>query len=90
MNKIFANLLRVCFFTGPSAIGVKSTTTFVSTLASRPQEKEIPIPMLALIGAAVTIVSLNLFGTCSDCLIPGPRLAHGVEEWLAQAPVLLC
>ncbi|KAI0702729.1 hypothetical protein C8Q76DRAFT_632476, partial [Earliella scabrosa] len=52
-HDIFASIVKQCFFTGPHSLGVCFPDRFTSSLALHPDQKEIPIPMLALIGAAV-------------------------------------
>ncbi|TBU41222.1 hypothetical protein BD309DRAFT_868740 [Dichomitus squalens] len=52
---IVAALARHIAWTGPSAIAVRNPLQFTSSIHDSPQvnEKEIPMPMLALIGAAI-------------------------------------
>ncbi|KAI0373818.1 hypothetical protein BV20DRAFT_677628 [Pilatotrama ljubarskyi] len=45
--------LRACFFNGTSSFAAKHVSEFVSTFTSRPDEKEVPLVMLALVGTAI-------------------------------------
>ncbi|KAI0833358.1 hypothetical protein BC628DRAFT_1498791 [Trametes gibbosa] len=48
-----ATILRVCFFTGGGSFAHKHAKRFSSLSTARPNEIEIPAPMLALVGAAL-------------------------------------
>ncbi|KAI0649797.1 hypothetical protein C8Q79DRAFT_940804 [Trametes meyenii] len=52
-NPSIVAVLRACFFTGASSFGIRNLGRFSSTLNTRPDEKEILMPMLALIGASI-------------------------------------
>lgn len=80
---IFDSLLRNCFFSGPHSLGVRYSDRFTSTFPQLPDEKEIPVPMLALVGAAVSLnavsaLSLRLTDVVSHL---GPCLADRVKVW---------
>ncbi|KAI0738178.1 hypothetical protein C8Q80DRAFT_1114055, partial [Daedaleopsis nitida] len=52
-NPLLDAVLRTAFFTGQSSIANKHPYRFMSSLPQRPEEKEVPMAMLALVGAAV-------------------------------------
>ncbi|KAI0689213.1 hypothetical protein C8T65DRAFT_664229 [Cerioporus squamosus] len=52
-NEIYPAILHSCFFNGPTSLASKNAHRFVSSLDLRPDEKEIPIPMLAFVGTAI-------------------------------------
>ncbi|PIL31106.1 hypothetical protein GSI_05802 [Ganoderma sinense ZZ0214-1] len=52
-NPAVASMLRSCFFTGATAVGNRDAARFVSSRLDREDELEIPMPMLALVGAAI-------------------------------------
>ncbi|PIL26550.1 hypothetical protein GSI_12308 [Ganoderma sinense ZZ0214-1] len=52
-NPAVASMLRTCFFTGATAVGNRDAARFVSSRLDWEDELEIPMPMLALVGAAV-------------------------------------
>ncbi|RPD60884.1 hypothetical protein L227DRAFT_563327 [Lentinus tigrinus ALCF2SS1-6] len=52
-HAIYPAMLHTCFFNGSSSMAAKNPDLFCSSLDARPQEKEIPIPMLAFVGAAI-------------------------------------
>ncbi|KAI0349242.1 hypothetical protein OH77DRAFT_1415399 [Trametes cingulata] len=45
--------LRACFFGGAHSFAAKHVSQFTSTLANRPDEREVPLVMLALVGTAL-------------------------------------
>ncbi|KAI0821652.1 hypothetical protein BC628DRAFT_1394069 [Trametes gibbosa] len=51
-HPIVASILREVFFKGPTSFACKNVDIFASSLPPRP-EKEIPMVMLALVGAAI-------------------------------------
>ncbi|KAH9941882.1 uncharacterized protein BXZ73DRAFT_41778 [Epithele typhae] len=50
-----AAVLRAVFFSGASSYAVRHPTIFVSTRPDRLEEREIPIPMLALVCTAIHV-----------------------------------
>ncbi|KAI0772148.1 hypothetical protein BD413DRAFT_612966 [Trametes elegans] len=48
-----AAVLHACFWTGTQSFANRYPTQFTSSMLSRPLEREVPAPMLALIGAAL-------------------------------------
>ncbi|KAH9933676.1 uncharacterized protein BXZ73DRAFT_101061 [Epithele typhae] len=52
-NPLWASLLRICFFQKSRLLGNVFNNLMSSSLPSKPDEKEIPAPMLALIATAV-------------------------------------
>ncbi|RPD62620.1 hypothetical protein L227DRAFT_561968 [Lentinus tigrinus ALCF2SS1-6] len=52
-HAVYPAMLRVSFFTGTAAIGTQYPDLFNSSLDNRAEEKEISIPMLALVGTAI-------------------------------------
>lgn len=52
-NPAILSVLEQSFFSGPSSIGVRLASKFKSSRADRPDEKEIPMPMLALVATGV-------------------------------------
>ncbi|KAI0703891.1 hypothetical protein C8T65DRAFT_654546 [Cerioporus squamosus] len=52
-HEAYTAMLHASFFTGQNALGIKNASLFRSSLDTRPEEKEIPIPMLAFVGTAV-------------------------------------
>ncbi|KAI0826681.1 hypothetical protein BC628DRAFT_1320049 [Trametes gibbosa] len=50
---VFLEILRVAFFKRPSSLGFKVSERFESTLPDKPDEKEIPAAMLALVATAL-------------------------------------
>ena len=50
---VFEQLLRTAFFSKPRSFGYRLLPHFTSSLPEAPDEKEIPVPMLALITTAV-------------------------------------
>ncbi|KAI9460725.1 hypothetical protein F5148DRAFT_1369187 [Russula earlei] len=52
-NPLILAVLEQCFFTGPASIGARLPSKFKSSRSDRPDEKEIPIPMLALVATGV-------------------------------------
>ncbi|KAF8878335.1 hypothetical protein BD779DRAFT_1676926 [Infundibulicybe gibba] len=52
-HPVILTVLEQCFFTGPSSIGARLINKFKSSRKDRPEEKEVPIPMLALIATGV-------------------------------------
>ncbi|KAH9896415.1 hypothetical protein C8Q73DRAFT_664233 [Cubamyces lactineus] len=57
---MFVKMLRVAFFKCPTSFGFKISQRFESTLPDKPDEKEIPAPMLAL-------VATTLHAAIDDC-----------------------
>ena len=53
---IFESVLRTSFYDNPRSFGYKVLNCFESSLLERPQEKEIPASMLALVATAVRCV----------------------------------
>ena len=53
LHPALVSVLHQCFFAGSGSIGSKHASRFTSSLAERPDEKEIPMAMLALVGTAV-------------------------------------
>ncbi|OJT01640.1 hypothetical protein TRAPUB_7898 [Trametes pubescens] len=50
---VFLEILRVAFFKRPSSLGFKVSECFESSLPNKPDEKEIPAAMLALVATAL-------------------------------------
>ncbi|KAJ8456690.1 hypothetical protein ONZ51_g11974 [Trametes cubensis] len=50
---VFLEMLRFAFFKRPTSFGFKIAPHFVSSLPDKPDEKEIPAPMLALVATAL-------------------------------------
>lgn len=57
---VFLELLRVAFFKRPSSLGFKICKYFESSLPDKPDEKELPASLLALVATAVR-------STCISC-----------------------
>ncbi|KAJ3538665.1 hypothetical protein NM688_g6484 [Phlebia brevispora] len=54
-REIFPQLLVAHFFNGPNAIGSRLSVNFKSSLEGKPDEKEIPEAMLAVVSATVAL-----------------------------------
>ena len=52
---IYLDMLRVGFFKSSTSLGFKIMDRFTSSLLDKPDEKEIPAPMLALVATAVCV-----------------------------------
>jgi hypothetical protein len=52
-HPVILSVLEQAFFSGPSSIGAQLPNKFKSSRADRPNEKEIPTPMLALVSTGV-------------------------------------
>ncbi|OJT06024.1 hypothetical protein TRAPUB_1711 [Trametes pubescens] len=50
---VFIETLRVAFFKRPSSLGFELSKQFESSLPNKPDEKELPAPMLALVATAL-------------------------------------
>ena len=59
-NPLILAVLAQCFFTGPASVGARLPSKFKSSRSDRADEKEIPIPMLALVATGVSHIMLDL------------------------------
>jgi hypothetical protein len=53
-NPTMLSVMEEVFFTGATSIGVRLPSKFKSSRADKPEEKEVPIPMLAHVATGVS------------------------------------
>lgn len=91
---IFIEILRVAFFKRANSFGFSVSRFFESSLPDKPEEKEIPASMLALVATAVrpcrdtnlapvTNLSLQLYAAIDDCKnrLAQPRHFTANDYW---------
>jgi hypothetical protein len=84
----FADVIHDVWFSGPKANGFKPDyiKAMVSHDPNRPNERELPAPMICLVGADVRIVLLHGFGLISPTFRSMPPRSHIVRAPMSRHP----
>lgn len=81
-------MLRVAFFKCPTSFGFKIAQEFASSLLDKPEEKEIPAPMLALVATAVTVYALRSVSARTDTITTRTAACghRRLQAWVYTSP----
>lgn len=89
-NPVFGQMLHSHFFIRSNSFGHRIMSRFTSTLSEKPNEKEIPAPMLALVTTAVRMtrslndhVTLNIIRSS-----PASRTSNATPSKTSTSPVM--